>query len=91
METTISRDRFYSLADFAACVRNAGLSVTDSCVMRWCRDGKIPGAKQSPGGRWMVPGAALLEFVVRPSARVSLPSAAKKKAKSAYDRARAVA
>lgn len=42
--------RLLNIAQFAA-----AFAVTDDAVRLWCRDGLVPGAFQTPGGRWRIP------------------------------------
>lgn len=35
-------------------------------VRKWARTGKIPGAYQSPGGRWFLPASAIQRLTERP-------------------------
>lgn len=35
------------------------LGVTSQTVLTWCKTGRMPGAYQTPGGTWKIPGKAL--------------------------------
>lgn len=34
-------------------------AVTGDAVRLWCRDGLVPGAFQTPGGRWRIPATSV--------------------------------
>ena len=43
-------------------------------VTRWCRDGRFPGARKLPSGRWIIPTAWVLDLVTPPESVESGPS-----------------
>lgn len=59
--------------DMNEVVRAAWLNPTDTAslipdttpatIRRWCGRGDLPGAKQLPSGRWIIPWAAVIEIL----------------------------
>ena len=63
--------RLLTIAQFAR-----EFEVTDDAARIWCRDGQVPGAFQTPGGRWRIPRAAVAIVRERGTPAAAEPPAA---------------